>query len=136
MRLYIASHNTKLAIREQHSRLYAIRLDMPVLSLGAPCLKPVPQSVIRLPNRSFANQGTALRAVRGGKPGRRQAAPAAYGAGAVSHRQPPGHRPTVGTSAQRGLVREALVKRGDRMLQAVVEALPVDPDRRTVEPLP
>lgn len=56
-----------------------------------------------LPIFSVLDQGTALRAVRGGKPGRRQAAPAAYGTGAVSRRQPPGHRPTNQRyQAQRG----------------------------------
>lgn len=56
-----------------------------------------------MPIYSVLDQGTALRAVRDGKPGRRQAAPAAYGAGAVSHRQPPGHRPHVERKqAQRG----------------------------------
>lgn len=71
--------------------------------------------LVPLPISSVLDQGTALRAVRGGKPGRRQAAPAAYGAGAVSHRQPPGHRPHSRLSAQREFVRETLMKRGDQM---------------------
>lgn len=60
-----------------------------------------------LPNFSVLDQGTALRAVRGGKPGRRQAAPAAFGAGAVSHRQPPGHRPTEDRNQPQRAVTEA-----------------------------
>lgn len=50
--------------------------------------------------RTTSNRGTALLADPTAPAPRgagRQARPAAYGAGAVSHRQPPVHRPTVGS---------------------------------------